>query len=231
MLKTGEVQEPEANTTEEESSAEEYDFDDFIANYSGAGDIEQPEGSDEGLTLQVPVLPVFKFRLMKNGKVDFLEFPQEMEKETAGLLKSFIKMFSPLLDTELYESDEAVNKVKKVFRKVGNSTEEEPSLEYAESTNYSYETSAEGDTVLENEATVESSGDTHNSVENSAEQSQFSPTGELEEASVDSNTDFSSPEEEPSNTSQNYNFGLSFSSEQSSKMKLVESFIVEGDNV
>ena len=48
---------------------------------------------------------------------------------------------------------------------------------------------------------------------------------------MNSTTDFSSPEEEPSNTSQNYNLGLNFTSDQNSKMKLVGSFKVDKDNV
>ena len=107
-----------------------------------------------------------------------------MEKATVGLLKTFVKMFSPILDTNLYVDEESVTKTKSTpynrirshnYRHVQageNSTEDnstdEGSLDYSEQTNYSY--AQDGDDItLENEAQIESSGDTHNSVETATE--------------------------------------------------------------
>ena len=108
-----------------------------------------------------------------------------MPKEILGLLKNMIKMFSPRLDVSLYENGEKVSKVRKLFRKVGNSSE--PSMEYTESTHYSYSQTEES-TVLENEASIESTGDTHNSIEDTSASSEFSSDGELEESVIDSNS-------------------------------------------
>ena len=55
---------------------------------------------------------VFRFALQKNGKIMHFTFPKEMETETLGLLRSFVKLFSPLLDKNLYENKETVKKVK-----------------------------------------------------------------------------------------------------------------------
>lgn len=94
-----------------------------------------------------------------------------MEKPEVALLKSFIEMFSPLLEASLYTEDETVTKIKKTpLRRVpseedyaitGNSsdfnstdpndTEEEPALFYSEDTNYSF--SEDGNnTFLESQA-------------------------------------------------------------------------------
>ena len=71
-----------------------------------------------------------------------------MQKETVGLIKSFIKMFSPLLDASVYENQDTVSKVRKLYRSVGNSTEEDPALEYEEQTRYTYEQGEDGQTTL-----------------------------------------------------------------------------------
>ena len=48
-------------------------------------------------------------------------------------------MFSPLLDRDLYKNKESVSKNRKLFHVVGNSTEDDPALDYNESTHYSYD--------------------------------------------------------------------------------------------
>ena len=97
-----------------------------------------------------------------------------MPKEILGLIKNMIKMFSPRLDASLYENGKKVEKVRKLFRKVGNSSE--PSMEYSESTSYNYNQTEES-TVLKNEASIESTGDTHNSIEDTSASSEFSSEG------------------------------------------------------
>ena len=59
-----------------------------------------------------PVLMIFRFSLQKNGKIIDFTFPKEMETETLGLLRSFVKLFSPILDENLYKNKETVRKVK-----------------------------------------------------------------------------------------------------------------------
>ena len=97
---------------------------------------------------------------MSNGKIDSFMIPTEMDKTMVGLIKSFVKMFSPLLDKDLYIEGKPVSKSKKVNlnnfnpkTKSGsaednstdsfddNSTNEtdESFLQYDEENTYSYE--------------------------------------------------------------------------------------------
>lgn len=168
----------------------------------------------------------------------YITFPKPMEKAEVGLLKSFVKMFSPLLDADVY-AEETVAKTKRTpLRKLrsgnyiytSNSTdanateeeEEESVLLYSEETNYSYV--QEGDnTVLENQAQIQSSADTHNSVESTAEQSTFEG-GELKQTKLNSNTDFTSVQQEPQPNQQSFDLGLNFNSDQDAEMQLLEKF-------
>ena len=98
-------------------------------------------------------LPVFRFALLKNGKIANFTFPADFEAESLGLLRSLVKMFSPLLSNDLYENKETVKKVK---------SNEEGSYEEEES--YDYETTSDS-TTLKQKGTVSSAGETHNTSE------------------------------------------------------------------
>lgn len=54
------------------------------------------------MTCHKAIIPTFKFSLFPNGKINDITFPMGLEKATIALMKSFVKMFSPLLDTDLY---------------------------------------------------------------------------------------------------------------------------------
>ena len=127
-----------------------------------------------------PVLMVFRFSLQKNGKIIHFTFPKEMETETLGLLRSFVKLFSPLLDKDLYENKETVKKVKS-----SNGTD------YEEEEKYDYETTSDS-TVLKNKGKVSSSGDTHNTDEEMEQESEFGENGQLKNSKINSTTNFNS---------------------------------------
>lgn len=76
-------------------------------------------GNSDELRSSVPYLPFFRFSLLRNGKISSIKFPKKFEKETLGMLRGFIKLFSPLLDAKLYEGEP----VRKVKRKLGSNYE------------------------------------------------------------------------------------------------------------
>ena len=96
-------------------------------------------------------MPVFRFSLLKNGTIQSFTFPSDLDEETLGLLRSFVKLFSPLLDTSLYKNKETRRKVKA-----------DSESEYEEEENYDYETTA-SETTLKNNGKSSSSGDSHRS--------------------------------------------------------------------
>lgn len=59
-----------------------------------------------------PVLPVFKFTLLRNGTITSFSFPKSINKATLGLLRCFVQMFSPLLARSTYVKNELIAKIR-----------------------------------------------------------------------------------------------------------------------
>ena len=174
-------------------------------------------GDQEEVKPTTPYLPFFRFTILGSGKIDSITFPKKFEKETLGLLKGFIKLFSPLLSASLYEEGQTVTKVK----------QDEDST-YQEAETYGFEKGSDSSTTLKNKGSVAYQGRTHNTAEESESSSKFSESGELESSNANVATNFSSVPEEPSDEYSTYSSDLSFTSHQEVDLNVLESFDTEG---
>ena len=200
ILKYG-VEHIDQNETEEEEEEGEEGDEESMG--------EEAEAEFQNVTAS---LPVFRFALLKNGKIANFTFPADFEAESLGLLRSLVKMFSPLLSNDLYEKKETVKKVK---------SDDKGSYEEEES--YDYETSSNS-TTLKQKGTVSSAGETHNTSEKQSQESTFTEDGDLKESSMKAETEFQSEYEEPGENYTTYNFNVSFTSEQEAHLEVIEKF-------
>lgn len=59
------------------------------------------------------VVPTFRYGLLPNGSITNITFPTAMDRAQLGLLRGFIKMFSPILTKEIYVNPQTVSKIKR----------------------------------------------------------------------------------------------------------------------